>query len=725
MFGNLQKAVGQPDGCAEHNFIITTAMEVCKRNKKRGFELHTCFLDFADAFGSIHHNLLTTTLRRMGLHPSTLKLIESLYKESTSAFSCGDIATEQIRIKRGVKQGCALSMTLFCLCIDFLLAKTHAMPGSPSLNGHLISALAYADDIVLLATSNSELQAKVSRVEELASWAHLKLRPEKCAYLALNSSDDNPQIKIYSNNVPKIEEANIYSYLGVPIGGDKKQRIDTIIESAISDFKKVLDSDLSYRQKISCYNTFILPRFIYAFRTHDVPLQSLFSPDNSQPDNIERGSGFDLRICAMIKEAFGLPKTGINNDFIFADFHLGGLGLMPAYAEQAVQSINQAFRLLNSADPVVKDIANAELLTCAKLSIDKNENVDREIALQWLAREHVLPARSSHPPGTWWSRVRYAASRLKRRYLTSVSFRPVENFTNVNLTYATEETVVHTFITAENRKKLCPSLHDNIRGAHFVRWSKLITQGSYLECATLSPYSASIFRGNTLRDRDFNFALRARMNSNAVRANPSHRARGYLEVCRRCGAPKETQTHVLCSCPENNGLIIKRHHAIAKKCADFLAKSGLDVDLEQKPVELETDSQPDIIVRLQKCVILLDIKSGNDTVSNFARLREANQEKYGPLAREMTEKTKKITTVETLIVGSLGCWDPVNEVLLRRFGLGPKDIKYLAESLCAIAVRESSFIMKLHRDSGPYKVKYDDDGELVTIPSVARGRDRD
>ena len=721
MIGNLQKAVGQPDGCSEHNFLISTAQEVTHRNKQKGFELHTCFLDFADAFGSLHHNLLLTTLRKMGLHPSTIQLIEALYKESTSSFSCGDIATEQIKILRGVKQGCPLSMTLFCLCIDFLLVQTHSMPGSPSLNGHTISSLAYADDLVLMATSNSELQEKVNTLEKLATWAHLKLRPAKCGYLTTNCDDNHLQIKIYNDDIPKIDADHLYTYLGVPLGSRKKQRIDDLISCALTDFEKILASALSYRQKVRCYQIFILPRFIYAFRTHNIPISSLYSPDNSQPADIQRNSGFDLKICAMIKEALGLPKWSINNDFIYASVYLGGLGLVPTYGEQAVQSINHAFRLLNSSDPMIKQIANAELLTLAKLAIDKSLPVDREVALKWLSNEHNLPPRSSHPPGTWWTRVRDAAIRLKKRYCTTVSFRPVENFTNVCLHFNSQTNSMHTFITAENRKELCPMLHDCIREFHYERWSNLVLQGSILDCANRSPFSSSVFRKDVLRDGDWNFALRARMNGNAVRANPSHRAQGFLEVCRRCGANKETQAHILCACPENNGLITKRHNAVALKCANFLSRFGLDVDYEVRPAEIDTTRQPDIIIRLEKSIILLDIKGGNDSVENFTRLRAANEREYRPLAEQMQAKTRKITTVETLIVGSIGCWDPRNDVFLRRLGLAPKDLQYLAESLCAIAVRESSFIMKLHRDSGPYKVRYEN-GELVTVQSSHRRR---
>ncbi len=68
----------------------------------------------------------------------------------------------------GVKQGCPLSPTLFGLYMDGLLEYLQSVEGGsgPQLSGQRVSALMYADDIVLMSTTAEGLQRLINAMAQ-------------------------------------------------------------------------------------------------------------------------------------------------------------------------------------------------------------------------------------------------------------------------------------------------------------------------------------------------------------------------------------------------------------------------------------------------------------------------------------------------------------------------------------------------------------------------------
>ena len=72
--------------------------------------------------------------------------------------------SRSFEIHKGVAQGCPLSPTLFAIYINSLLDKVNESNLGVDLkdNQNPISVLAYADDIVLLAESEANLQSMIN-----------------------------------------------------------------------------------------------------------------------------------------------------------------------------------------------------------------------------------------------------------------------------------------------------------------------------------------------------------------------------------------------------------------------------------------------------------------------------------------------------------------------------------------------------------------------------------
>ena len=137
----LQKGNGKYEGCSEHNLLLRCLMEDQKVTPRQ--ELHICFLDIADAFGTIIINHILETLNRMGMKESSRNIIYQLYKECSSHYICGKVTTKSIPIKKGVRQGCPLSMLLFNIGITPILTNCNSIiDGGVTICNNKVACLA-------------------------------------------------------------------------------------------------------------------------------------------------------------------------------------------------------------------------------------------------------------------------------------------------------------------------------------------------------------------------------------------------------------------------------------------------------------------------------------------------------------------------------------------------------------------------------------------------------
>ena len=97
-----------------------------RRNKKK---LSVAWLDIRNAFGSVPHSTIRTTLRQIGAPPHLITLIMNAYTGATTVVKTPNGNTTAIPIQADVKQGCPLSPILFNLCKVLILRTVKSAAG--------------------------------------------------------------------------------------------------------------------------------------------------------------------------------------------------------------------------------------------------------------------------------------------------------------------------------------------------------------------------------------------------------------------------------------------------------------------------------------------------------------------------------------------------------------------------------------------------------------------
>lgn len=206
--------------------------------------VYMCFIDFEKAFDKVQHSKLIEVLMKVNTDGKDLRIIRNLYYNQTANVRVGKNVTEEVEIKRGVRQGCLLSPMLFNIYSEFIFkeALEHVNCGVQieDENGrHIINNLRYADDTVLIANNQQDLQLLMDKVVNSCEEYGLKLNVKKTKYMIVSRKTVRPlSIKAYGTELERIKAI---TYLGCYVNEnwEAEKEIRIRIEKARSTFQKM------------------------------------------------------------------------------------------------------------------------------------------------------------------------------------------------------------------------------------------------------------------------------------------------------------------------------------------------------------------------------------------------------------------------------------------------------------------------------------------------------
>jgi hypothetical protein len=137
------------------------------------------FLDAPKAFDKVHYCKLFSRLIERNVPPLIIRVLLNMYSGQHVRVLWNGIFSCDFPVKNGVKQGGVISPILFCIYFDDVLCRLQRA-GLGCFIGHLfVGALAYADDIVLLAPSAATMRVMLSICDDFASEFHMSFNASK------------------------------------------------------------------------------------------------------------------------------------------------------------------------------------------------------------------------------------------------------------------------------------------------------------------------------------------------------------------------------------------------------------------------------------------------------------------------------------------------------------------------------------------------------------------
>ena len=245
-------------------FTLTMLMERCIEVQK---DLHLCFIDYSKAFDKVRHEELFEMLGKLDIDGKDLRVIRNLYWDQTAAVRIEGEHSDFKHIKRGVRQGCVLSPDLFNLYSETILRNLEDTPGL-KVNGENLNNLRYADDTVLMAESEAQLQKLLDIVVKESEAMGLSLNVKKTECMVISKKPINPKCNLYSKG-EQIKQVKKFKYLGFLITSDGKctseikKRI-AMSKDAFQKMKPILTNrNITMATKIRVLKTYVWSVLLY------------------------------------------------------------------------------------------------------------------------------------------------------------------------------------------------------------------------------------------------------------------------------------------------------------------------------------------------------------------------------------------------------------------------------------------------------------------------------
>ena len=176
---SIQKA-GVPGipGCVEHAFSIWEAIQTAKNKKE---DLNVVWLDLANAYGSVPHELLMKAMEFFHIPVAVRLLMKRYYDHFQMRFTTEKFTTEWHRLEVGIAAGCTISVIWFILVMEMLLRSTNCTENEAKVKA---PKKAFMDDVTLLIREEDEMNKVLSRLDELVTWSRMKFKPKKSRSLS-------------------------------------------------------------------------------------------------------------------------------------------------------------------------------------------------------------------------------------------------------------------------------------------------------------------------------------------------------------------------------------------------------------------------------------------------------------------------------------------------------------------------------------------------------------
>jgi len=214
IFVDEQNGFRKNRACIDHVYTLTTVIRNRLAENKGTF---SCFIDMQKAFDWVDRDLLFYKLLIYNIDGKTYNCIKALYDHPQSCVKINTYKTDWLPTESSVRQGDALSPTLFSLYINDLAKDLKDLNLGLPYGNEKLCILLYADDIVILAENEEELQILLNFVNNWCRKWKMKVNRDKTKVVHFRKKKCKVTDKQFHMGTDIIDICAQYKYLGIII----------------------------------------------------------------------------------------------------------------------------------------------------------------------------------------------------------------------------------------------------------------------------------------------------------------------------------------------------------------------------------------------------------------------------------------------------------------------------------------------------------------------------
>ena len=236
-------------------------------------------LDAKKAFDSVSHDYIEKCLKEFGC-TRFIPIFRTLYKDLNTDILINGKIVKGFKIRRGVKQGDALSCILFIICMEPLLRNIERNPNIVPLTSALVESnlpksYSYADDVSCTISDNEEsLKELFKEYERLTRMSGLELNADKTELMKIGTGRERSYKVEYLGRSYEVATSESVKLNGLFFHRNKEVMRQRNVNEALgkmdSHFKSWSRRNLSTLGRILIVKSFGVSQIIYLMQSMEL-----------------------------------------------------------------------------------------------------------------------------------------------------------------------------------------------------------------------------------------------------------------------------------------------------------------------------------------------------------------------------------------------------------------------------------------------------------------------
>ena len=198
--------------CTDAVFVIR---QITEKSIEYNKPAYMCFIDLEKAFDRVQLRDVVHLLYNRQIPHNLVKTIQNIYEANQIQAKINGVLTEPINVGCGIRQGDSLSPLLFNIIMDEIIGNVRLLKGY-SMGDQEITILCYADDAVLVAENENDLQRLLHRFNCTAKSLNMIISTQKTKCMTTSKVPLRCKLEVEGN---VIQQEMKFKYLGIEISG--------------------------------------------------------------------------------------------------------------------------------------------------------------------------------------------------------------------------------------------------------------------------------------------------------------------------------------------------------------------------------------------------------------------------------------------------------------------------------------------------------------------------
>ena len=308
--GVQKGSIRDTPGCWEHTAMMWSALKDSKLRKK---SLAVLWLDLANAYGSVPHQLIIFALRRYSVPERIINLVMKYYWGLWGRSSSRTASSDWFLYEVGIFAGCTLSVILFLLAFNIVIEYLK-LGGIARfrLSGDIAMEpfRAFMDDLSILTPSVSETERALRRTEVVLNWARMKLKAQKSRSVVINGGRPMAvaPFAVDGVEIPSLQEKPLKTlgrFYDASITDEESR--NSLKHKLLDGLRTIDKSKLSGFMKVWTLQHLLLPKVQWQLMLYDIPLSWVQKLEQTVSKHIRKWLGVSRNLTGVALYSRDVP----------------------------------------------------------------------------------------------------------------------------------------------------------------------------------------------------------------------------------------------------------------------------------------------------------------------------------------------------------------------------------------------------------------------------------